>query len=291
MEEKTNIKLNLKALGVQKTEDEEMTQSGVWNTPEVPVAEVNLKKQEENIQTPWDEVQVSKISQGESVENSSDVKTEAQEESSEELAEKKPRISLANIQNKNKASNKKLEMQKQKEAEALLKAQQEEVQKASQMQDAENSKEKVEFKNYESDFHKQKQHIYKKIRSFKYGPKTNTSFVISLIAITIFSIALLMVFFPEKHSISNYKASLIQLFNDDAQPRKMDDASSEVFVEETDGEGEGDPNPEEVLAWEWESEEIVIETVEESEEWVKVITYENADEKTRLRQKLLEIYK
>ncbi len=77
-------------------------------------------------------------------------------------------------------------------------------------------KEHVEFQNYESSFSKQSGHVIKKLQNFKYTPKTRVGFMIWLLSLTFGTLALLMVVFPEKHSISIYKASIIDLYSDEA---------------------------------------------------------------------------
>lgn len=74
-----------------------------------------------------------------------------------------------------------------------------------------DSKKKIEFTNYVSDFEKESENVFKKIRNFDYSPKTNIVFLLSIVSITILIIGTLMVFFPEKHSLKIYKASILEL--------------------------------------------------------------------------------
>ncbi|MCH8519053.1 hypothetical protein LAT59_04815 [Candidatus Gracilibacteria bacterium] len=80
---------------------------------------------------------------------------------------------------------------------------------------AKKQDEKIEFKNYRSNFKDESDNLLKKIRKFRYTPKTRVGFVLSLIMITSISIGLLMVFFPEKHSLEIYKASILDIYTSD----------------------------------------------------------------------------
>ncbi len=67
------------------------------------------------------------------------------------------------------------------------------------------------FVNYDSDFHKNEKSIMQKIRLFKMTPKTRTWFILVLIFLTVWIIALMMQLDPENQSFSNYKASLLEI--------------------------------------------------------------------------------
>jgi len=71
--------------------------------------------------------------------------------------------------------------------------------------------EKVHFSNYESHFKKESTHFLKKIQNFKYTPNTRIWLVLGLIGITVFTVASLMIFIPEKHSLEIYKASILNI--------------------------------------------------------------------------------
>ncbi len=70
----------------------------------------------------------------------------------------------------------------------------------------------VHFQNYESIFKKQSSNILKKLRDFKYAPKTRLWLVLWLIGITSIIIGWLMILVPEKHSLSIYKASILEIW-------------------------------------------------------------------------------
>lgn len=76
-------------------------------------------------------------------------------------------------------------------------------------------KEKIEFHNYESSFSKQSNHIIKKLRNFRYTPKTRVWFIIWLTFLSFGTLWILMLAFPEKHSLEIYKASIINIYNAD----------------------------------------------------------------------------
>ncbi len=68
----------------------------------------------------------------------------------------------------------------------------------------------IVFQNYESGFKKQSGNVLKKIQNFRYTPKTRAGLLIWLVVLSFSGIALLMIFFPEKHSLSIYKASILE---------------------------------------------------------------------------------
>lgn len=71
--------------------------------------------------------------------------------------------------------------------------------------------EKVHFSNYESHFKKESTNFLKRFQNFKYAPSTRVWLIMGLIGITILIISSLMVVFPEKHSMSIYKASILDM--------------------------------------------------------------------------------
>ena len=91
--------------------------------------------------------------------------------------------------------------------------------KDSETQNKENAEQKeekieeeVQFTNYKSKFKDESENIIKRIRNFKYSPKTRTGFVFSLILITALWIWSMMILFPERHSLEIYRTSLIDLY-------------------------------------------------------------------------------
>ncbi len=71
----------------------------------------------------------------------------------------------------------------------------------------------VKFINYESGFQRKSVNLIKRIQNFKYTPKTRTWLVLWLITLCIGTISVLMIFFPENHSFSIYKASILEMYN------------------------------------------------------------------------------
>ncbi len=73
-------------------------------------------------------------------------------------------------------------------------------------------KPKSQFSNYESDFSAKENDIMSKIKKLKYLPKTRPALVCWLIAITWLWITGLFYLDPKKHSLSNYKATLVSYY-------------------------------------------------------------------------------
>lgn len=71
--------------------------------------------------------------------------------------------------------------------------------------------EEIHFNNYISVFETQSQNLLKRIQNFKYAPQTRVWFVLSLIISTVLIISGLMVFFPEKHNMEVYQASILNI--------------------------------------------------------------------------------
>lgn len=114
------------------------------------------------------------------------------------------------------------EKQKIKAEEDLVKNNALEQGLADEATEKEKKWEIVHFKNYESDFQKKSQTIINRIRKFRYTPKTRLSLILSLVVLTSFSIGLLMIFFPERHSLSIYKASILEIYNQTAKPKSLE---------------------------------------------------------------------
>lgn len=86
-----------------------------------------------------------------------------------------------------------------------------EVNETSQTE-TQRPKEIVHFDNYESSFKKASGNSLKKLRNFKYAPKTRIWLLLGLIWISTITIASLMVLAPDKHSIEIYKTSLLEIY-------------------------------------------------------------------------------
>lgn len=88
-------------------------------------------------------------------------------------------------------------------------------------------KESIKFDNYESWFKKQSGNLIKKIQNFRYTPKTRVGLLIALIALCVSTIASLMIFVPEKHSFEVYKASILDMVqNEPALPSPPPDVTN-----------------------------------------------------------------
>ena len=87
----------------------------------------------------------------------------------------------------------------------------EELEEEAQKQLSKKEITPVQFQNYESWFKKQSVNVIKRIQNFRYTPKTRTGLLIGLIGISCFIIWSLMLIFPEKHSFSIYKTSILEL--------------------------------------------------------------------------------
>lgn len=82
----------------------------------------------------------------------------------------------------------------------------------SEIEDGKENKWEI-FSNYKSDFIWKENKIYESIKKLKNMPKTNFIFLWLIIGITLISISWMFKFFPEKHSIQNYKTSIIDTYN------------------------------------------------------------------------------
>jgi len=72
----------------------------------------------------------------------------------------------------------------------------------------------VHFSNYTSYFDKQSKNVFKRIQKFRYAPQTRSGLLVMLILFTWVAIASLMIFFPEKHSFTLYKASILEIYEE-----------------------------------------------------------------------------
>jgi len=151
-------------------------------------------------------------------------------------------------------------------------------------------KEEIHFSNYESHFKKESVNFLKRFQKFKYTPNTRVWMVLWLITITIICISALMVFFPERHSVEIYKASILEIAwkweitptqTPNIAPENNVQQEEEIKIEDDiniEDEGEVD-NISETLP----PEDILVE--ESTNIW------KQEESKERLRQHLLNKYK
>lgn len=71
--------------------------------------------------------------------------------------------------------------------------------------------EEVHFENYTSSFEEQNHNLLTKIQKFKYTPSTRKWLVMTLILFAVWIMGALMTFFPQIHSISIYKANMLEI--------------------------------------------------------------------------------
>ncbi len=105
---------------------------------------------------------------------------------------------------------------KEIENEKIVKKTWEEIQKDEVEQEKEDEEFDELFANYKSDFKKEEKSIFKGLRTKRLKiqakirmPKTRLSLIIWLVSITIIAISSLFVLFPEQHSFSIYKTSIL----------------------------------------------------------------------------------
>lgn len=151
------------------------------------------------------------------------------------------------------------------------------------LQEKEEKKGKeIHFSNYESHFKKESSNFLKRFQKFKYTPSTRVGLVLSLIAFTVICISSLMIFFPEKHSLSIYKASIIQLTTQweeipiqEIPKQNISQEPVEVIQEE-----------EETIPWDISNWEAIDPLA-----WEDSNIWKEEESKERLRQHLLNKYK
>lgn len=85
--------------------------------------------------------------------------------------------------------------------------------KKEKVKDSSPENKEIHFNNYTSDFEKKSKNIFKRVQNFKYAPKTRKWLILWLISFTVIIISGLMIIYPEKHSISIYKASILDIIN------------------------------------------------------------------------------
>lgn len=178
MEENNGIKLNLRALQNPTSPVSE------WNTgsPTVPSEQIEISGEETNINSP--------------IVISPDLKKEGAQEEKNHL-----KLSIDTFQK----NSDKVEQDKKDVIAANQKATEMNLEKLAPVKDT------LKFLNYESNFQKEAQSVFKRIQHFKYNSKTNIGFLLWIITLTVITIASLMIIFPEKHSFKIYKASLTEI--------------------------------------------------------------------------------
>jgi len=159
------------------------------------------------------EREAEKIKKQEEEKNEKEIKEEAElNKEKNENTWNKPLINTDTLISKN---NKKKE-EEQKEKKAELKAE-EEKKEAEEEEKIETSE---LFSNYKSDFKKEENQFFKKLREKRQRikerlrmPKTRVSLVIWLILLTIATISTLFTVDPEHHSFKAYKTNILQVKN------------------------------------------------------------------------------
>jgi len=163
--------------------------------------------------------------------------------------------------------------------------------------------EKIEFSNYHSHFKDESENLLKKIRNFRYTPKTRVGFVISLVMLTSIWIGTMMLLFPEKHSLELYKASILEMY---ASERKTqyEPWDTDLFAlqegdewSQTDASNKSNKNTnllEEELILQNQEEESKNDEIDEKDEklwgWNRDYS-EIENEVSRIRNHLLNRYK
>ncbi|QFR39540.1 hypothetical protein A9Q91_04945 [Candidatus Gracilibacteria bacterium 28_42_T64] len=88
------------------------------------------------------------------------------------------------------------------------------------------------FKNYSSDFNGKAQGIIKEIKKLKNLRKTNPKFLGFIIIVTVIGISFLFYVDPKNHSYTNYKASILNVYNKQTNPNYQTNTHSGSQQEE-----------------------------------------------------------
>ncbi len=136
----------------------------------------------------------------------------------------------------------------------------------------EESDEKVEFQNYESTFKKKSSNVLKHLQNFHYSPKTRLWLILWLITFSICIVGGLMIFSPEQHSLSIYKASILEIYQSNI--KKKTTPIEEIITT---------PKPDIPI-------EENINNKEENKQEALPDIHTEQDQKERLRQHLLKKY-
>ena len=209
MSNATPIKLNLKAL--QKPETLKKETEIVENITKSTLKESSKMKisipQVENTRDMWEEVlPVSPSS--DSINDTTAWINQVSKQKEED--NEKSYIKLDSI---NKYVAKKAQIREQKKEDQREQKAIDDKAEQNIKTETSNSDSEIHFNNYTSHFEKQSKNVFKKIRNFSYAPKTRSWFLIMLIFLSWFSIIFLMMLFPEKHSFTLYKASILEIYN------------------------------------------------------------------------------
>lgn len=198
MTDTPSIKLNLKALGREEDKQEDLKNEAIAKeTLKKPTISLNLKedtKKEDTTVVPWNTTEQAQ-------------KVESKVESTKEDTPQKGYIHLDSI-------NKYVADKKEDRAAEKAQEKQENINAAKKEEKKEeDSKSDIHFDNYTSHFEKQSKNVFKRIRNFRYTPKTRTGLILSLIVFTCMIVGGLMVLFPQNHSISVYKTSILEIYD------------------------------------------------------------------------------
>lgn len=207
----TEIKLNLKALNPNF--QSEMDDTSLWNSATVGTDITSDSKE------PIDEVSTSIEPEKPEFENQK-IHLSDLSKSRDKINLEKDNIAKENAQTVTNDSDT-LDKDEESNIEKVAKPQEENILETDWENiptvekwttDIANEKE-VTFVNYQSHFEERSKAISKKIRKFRYTPHTRTGFLLFISAITVFSLSVLMLLFPEKHSVQIYKSSILEVYN------------------------------------------------------------------------------
>lgn len=212
MSDTNPIKLNLKALQKPEAikEAEEIIEDISQNTLKEPSKIKIIIPQEWDKEKNW--AQVAQSSQA--IETTTDIKEwkDPNPIQEEEQENSKSHIKLDSI-NKYVEENRQIHEQKKenKKEQQIIDDKTEAENQLKNWKD--DPKSEIHFNNYTSHFEKQSKNVFNKIRNFRYTPKTRNGLLVMLIMCTWVVIAGLMMFFPEKHSFTLYKASILEIYD------------------------------------------------------------------------------
>lgn len=277
MEENTKIKLNLSGLQKKISETYEAEDTWLDTKNESPVSSIGRVKLKltQDISPPR---KVSEIIK-EDTTTDQEKKRESLKQEKSDPSERKSweKLSFAAItwitQEQEKANAKNTREKENARAQT-----QRETEKKNQEERRIEKKEEIKFTNYRSKFKNESDNIIQKIQKFRYAPKTRVWFLVTLVVFTTFSIWLLMVLFPEKHSPEIYKASLLEIYNSERKNHNEVESIQDIWDQREDSAWE-----ENISESKEEAENIILEEEREISEVEK--------EMRRVRNHLLEKYK
>ncbi len=219
------IKLKLKSIHTSEEVEEKKTASVSWGDLKKASSEKKLDLsaiRNSALKEPPEEGKEKDIMEPTLAESQDNITLWEQEQSS--------KINLSNI----RANKKDEEKEKQETLATKNSSIQVEViqkDKTLSMEEKKVGNEKM-FWNYESHFEKKSQKFLDRIKKFTSTPKTRVWLLLFLIISSISVLWGLMYFMPEKHSLSVYKANILEIY-DSQFWRKLDVSSAEAAISET----------------------------------------------------------